>query len=445
MKNNWVGLFLSLILFCPEYSVLAASQQVNPLPEVWTIENAIRYALAGNPDSTIARTRIEKARVAATMAKSTDYPKLNLSSEYGQTNNPMYSFGNILNQGAFTNDIDFNSPGRTDNFQLRAELNYRLYKGGRDRAAQDTAQADIAISQIEMYAVHQHLAFEVVKSCHAIIHAEKMVTVREGALDSISAALDVGKARYEAGDLLKQDLLNLELQQSRASENLIESKHRLELTKRGFLNLLGLSKGNVSIDPESGAYQQLPESIDYKKRHELRMIERLQQKALAELRMAQGARLPSLDAFASYQVDNGFILDESGDSWMAGIRLNYVLFDGRKISSELSSAKLRLQEIQAIQKKTELALELEVQQALLDYQQAQKRLTVTEKMVGVAEEVIRLGRAQFSEGAILASDLIDYEMRLSDAQARQIAAIAGYRVAIANLRRATGLEQYSNE
>ena len=63
-------------------------------------------------------------------------------------------------------------------------------------------------------------------------------------------------------------------------------------------------------------------------------------------------------------------------------------------------------------------------------------------MVGVATEVIRLGRARFTEGVILASDLIDFEMRLSDAQARQLAAKAGYQVAIANLRRATGLEQF---
>ena len=64
-------------------------------------------------------------------------------------------------------------------------------------------------------------------------------------------------------------------------------------------------------------------------------------------------------------------------------------------------------------------------------------------MVGVATEATRLSRARFKEGVILASDLIDFEMRLSDAQARHLAAKAGYRVAIANLRRAAGLEQFS--
>jgi outer membrane protein TolC len=144
-------------------------------------------------------------------------------------------------------------------------------------------------------------------------------------------------------------------------------------------------------------------------------------------------------------MDTGTVLDETGDSWMAGIRMNYTLFDGRKTSSQITIAQLKLQEIQGLRKKTELALNLEVQRALLDYEQAKKRLSVTGKMVGVATEVIRLSRARFSEGVILSSDLIDFEMRLSDAQARQLAAKAGYQVAIANLRRATGLEQFHME
>ena len=60
----------------------------------------------------------------------------------------------------------------------------------------------------------------------------------------------------------------------------------------------------------------------------------------------RATKLPSVDAFASYQIDNGWVLDEHGDSWMAGVRLNYTLFDGRKSSSEITRAQLKLQEIQ---------------------------------------------------------------------------------------------------
>ena len=66
-------------------------------------------------------------------------------------------------------------------------------------------------------------------------------------------------------------------------------------------------------------------------------------------------------------------------------------------------------------------------------------------MVAVAEEVARLSRARFMLGVIHASELIELEMRLTDARARQLTAKAGHQVAIANLRRATGLPQFSQD
>ncbi len=442
MKIFFIFAILSLLTCYSVGHTAKAGQSAGHTPEIWTAEQAVAFALDANPESTIAQKRIEQAMAAATMAQSSDYPLVNVSTEYSQTDNPMYSFGTILNQGAFDNNIDFNDPGRTDNLQLKAQVSYRLYNGGRDQAEQAAAGAHINVSRCDLAAVHQQLAFEVVKTFLAIIQAEKMVTVREEALLSITAAFDVGKARFDAGDLLQQDLLNLELQQSRADENLIQSRHILELTKRSFLNLLGLREGEITIAPDSITDQELPAAFDYSHRQELKRLEALEQGALAELQKAQGGTLPSVDAFAGYQIDSGAVLGEAGDSWMAGIRMNYTLFDGQKSTSEITKAQLKLQEIQSIRKKTELALHLEIQQALLDYEQAKKRLTVTEKMVGVATEVIRLSRARFTEGVILASDLIDFETRLSDAQARLLAAKAGYQVAIANLRRATGLEQF---
>lgn len=436
-----LGLTAAFGLFTPAN----AAPTTGSIPKIWTAKQAVAFAVANNPDNAIGRKVIEEAQAAADMAKSADYPLVNVAAEYSQTNTPMYSFGNILNQGAFDNSIDFNDPGRTDNLQVKAEVRYRLYNGGRDQAGQEAAQAGIGLSRTDLTGIHRQLAFEVVKNFQAILQAEDMVTVRAEELAAISAAHDVGQARYEAGDLLLQDLLNLELQQSRASENLIQSKHALELTKRSFLNLLGLREGQVSLDPESDSYPEVPVQLDYRNRHELQKLAAMEQAAAAELRKAEGGRLPTIDGFAGYQVDNGWVQDETGNSWMAGVRMDYNLFDGNMTSARITEARLKLQRIDGLQEKTELALNLEVQQAQLDYEQARERVSVTGKMVAVAEEVARLSRVRFKEGVILASDLIDLEMRLTDARARQLAAKAGYRVAIANLRRAAGLDQFSGE
>lgn len=419
------------------------AQENMVLPEPLTIQQAVSIALKGNPDNTIAEQRIAQAKASAAMVKSTDYPLVNLSGEYGQTNNPMYSFGNILNQGEFDNTIDFNDPGRTDNLQLKAAINYRLYNGGQDKASKASAMANIDAMKSNLIKVQQQLGFEVVKTFHAAIQAEKMVSVRQQALESFTAALSVGKARYEAGDLLKQDLLNLELQQATASEDLILTKHNLELTKRSLLNLLGEKEGTLVLSETGSGEQIAPETIDYHNRSELVTLSRMKDAALAELEKAHGYKRPKVDTFASYQFDNGWEMDGSGDSWMAGIRVNYNLYDGNNANAQVTLARTRLQELEAQIQKTELALSLEVEQAKLNYQQAKERLSVTEKMVGVAEEAARIARVRFKEGVILSSDLIDYETRRSDAQARYFNAEAVYQVAIANLRRVTGLDQFS--
>ncbi|MFT5698331.1 MAG: outer membrane protein [Desulforhopalus sp.] len=438
MKSIQTVILLGLLLSAGNVTAEEA-----PLPKSLTVQDAVSFALQDNPDNTIAEHRIAQARASATMVSSSDYPLVNLSAEYGLTDNPMYSFGNILNQGEFNDTIDFNDPGTTDNLQIKAAISYRIYNGGQDRAEKKSANAQVDAMKSNLKKVHQQLSFEVVKTYHAVLQAKKMVTVRQQALDSISAALLVGKARYEAGDLLKQDLLNLELQQSTASEDLIISNHTLELTKRSLLNLLGQKEGTIVLNESDSILQLAPVNTSYQNRSELLTLQRMKDAAIANLEKARGYNRPKIDTFASYQFDNGWELDGNGDSWLAGVRVNYNLFDGHKGDSQVAVAKTKLQELEARIKKTELTLSLDVQQAELNYQQAKKRLSVTEKMVGVAKEATRLARVRFKEGVILSSDLIDFETRLSDAQARHLNANATYQVAIANLRRAGGLDQFS--
>jgi len=430
-----------LFIINSEASFSANTPQQN-IDHPLSAQEAVTFAIAQNPDATLALRRIDEAEKTIELADSSNYPRINLSAGYSQTDNPMYSFGNILNQGAFDNSIDFNDPGRTDDLELKAIISYRLYNGGKDQASQKGAAIDLEIKKTELALVHQQLGFEVVRAYQTIIEAQNMVGVRQESLAAITASLEVGKARFEAGDLLKQDLLNLELQQSRASESLIQSRHKLELSKRIFLNLLGLNEADIDIAMATDLGQQVPEQITPENRLELKKIDMLRQVAETEMQKAEGGRLPTLDGFASYQVDNGFVLEESGDSWMAGIKLDYALFDGRQTSSEIAVAKIKLQEINTMRTKTELALHLDIQQAELAYKQAQERLLVSQKMVAVAEEVANLSRARFKEGVILASDLIDFEMRLSDAQASHLTARTAVQVAIANLRRAAGLQQF---
>ncbi|WP_163338383.1 TolC family protein [Desulfopila sp. IMCC35008] len=413
-----------------------------PLPSPWNLAGAVQYALDNNPRTHIALKRLEGAQAKARSASTHSLPVVSLSAEYSQTDNPMYSFGNILNQGAFDNTIDFNDPGRTDDLQLIAGIRYRLYDGGRIQSGTEAARATSMAVDKDLAVTHQQLAFEVVKSYHTILQAREMVQVRKSAIEAIDASLTVGKARYDAGDLLREDLLNLELQKARAVEEGIRAEHRLQLTNQIFWNILGIENYTELPLPTTDTSQELPQTMNYDKRQELQAIDRRIEAARAALEASRSGNLPTIDTFAQYRLDHGMILDESGDSWMAGVRLDYTLYDGARTEHDTVTAKAQLMESEAERDRLRLALSLELQRGIIMHNQSLEKLQVTEKMVEVAKESAKLSRLRFQEGVILAMNLIDMEMRLTDALARRASARTENSIAIANLLRVTGNNQY---
>lgn len=442
MMPQCSALVFCLLALFPSH-LLAAGVKEAP-PSQWTTQAAVHFALEHNPDTRAALERIHAADADIRSAKAAFYPQLGLSTEYSRTNNPMYSFGNILNQGVFSDRIDFNHPGVTDNLQAKATLQYRLYNGGHDLAALEAADQRGQATQQQQAAIRSQLGFEVVRAFYTIIQAQDTVQARKAALDAISASLKVAQARYQQGSLLKEELLNLEVQQARAEEQLIQAQHGLSLGQRGFLHLLGITEGDVKLDAAASQMQEVPVERDIRSRPELVAMSSMIKAQEAAVRQASAGNLPSADAFGSYQVDKGTELDQgSGNSWTTGVRVNYTLFNGQQTASATDRAKAQLAEAREQQRKMELAFNLEVEQAGLALHQEEERLKVTGKMVESAGESARLARLRFKEGVLLSSELINTENRLTDARVSHAHATATRKIAIADLRRAVGLGQFN--
>lgn len=437
--NQLISLLLIVLINVP---VFAAGAKI---PEIWTARQAIDFARQNNPDSQLAAQRMIQAEAMIQKAAVGFYPQVELYGSYSQTNNPMNSFGNILNQGEFSPRIDFNNPGRTDNLGLGVGVQYRFYNGGQDRAHKNAAKAGVDLSAAASEAVLLRLEFEVLKGFQRIAEGGKISQARQKALEAISYSLAVAQERYDAGELLKLDLLNLEVEKSKAMENLIQAQHNLDLAKRIFLTLLGLPGDNLRIEINDAEFPTLPIGPDPTQRPELKKLTAALKAAESQLAAARGSRLPTVDGFARYQYDQGTVLNGNGDSWMAGVNLNFKLFDGYQSGAEIALVEAEIGALRAEQKKLELALGLEVAQAQLALDLARQRQQVTEKAVEQAVESESLTQARFQAGVLLVSELIDSENRLTDARVRHALASSAVQIAIADLRRAAGLPQYTED
>ena len=437
--RQYLFLVLTIVICIPGFAAGA------DVPDTWTTRTAIEFARQNSPDSELAGQRMRQAEAMVQKAEVGFYPQLDLFGSYSQTNNPMYSFGNILNQGEFTPGIDFNSPGRTDNLGLGVGVNYRFYNGGQDRAHRKAAESGLNLSLAESDVVMLQLEFEVFQALQRVVECGQLIQARRKGLEAISSSLAVARARFEAGDLLKHDLLNLEVEQSQATEHLVQAQHNLEMAKRVFLTLLGLPGDDLQFDVECDQSFVPPSEPDPAHRPELQKLTAALQTTESQLEAARGSRLPTVDGFASYRYDQGTTLSGQGDSWVAGVNLNFKLFDGHQSAAEIALVEAQLGALRAEKKKLELALGLEVSQARLALELAKKRQQVTQKMVEQAESSESLTRARFDAGVLLVSELIDSENRLINARVRHVLATSALQIAIADLRRASGLPQYPGD
>jgi outer membrane protein TolC len=435
---SWIIRWSIVVLFL---AGLAAHTLLRAEP--WTLDRALEVALKNSPDARIARQRVAGAQALSEQARAAWYPQLSLQARYLETNSPMMAFGSILNQRAFNFGLDFNHPGRIDDLNATGTVAYNIYSGGRASAGLAAAKGGALAAEQDVRAAQQQLGAEVVKTWLNIRKAREAVAAVEAGVKAYAAAVSGAQARFDAGQMLKADLLSLEVQLAQTQENLAAARHGAALAERAFLYVLGLDAAGGTVEPASDdpalARLVLPDARDFSERPELLGLQERVRAAEAMVRAARGGRLPTVNAFASYQYDRGWQLNHAADSWMAGVAVDLNVFDGGQTSGKVHQAVAELEQVKEMLRKATLGISLEVEQARLAHDEAVERLAVTARMVEQAGESAALSRARFEKGALLAADLIGVEGRLIEARMRRAVAAADERIALADLRRALGL------
>jgi outer membrane protein TolC len=409
----------------------------------WTLDRAVATAFAQSPDIKIARDRIEAAQAMIDQAGAASMPQVMLQGRYTDTNNPMMAFGSILNQRAFSSGLDFNHPGQIDNLNTTGTVAYNLYSGGRVTAGRNAARAGSHAAEQDARVTQNQLGAEVVKAYLNIRKTREAVAAIEAGVKAYEASVAAANARYEAGQMLKADLLSLEVQLAQTRENLSSARHGAALAERAFLFVLGLDATadpvELAADDPSLSRLALPDTLNFSQRPELLGLQERIRAAESMVRAARGNRQPAVNAFASYQYDQGWKLDRHADSWLAGVSVDLNVFDGGQTSGKIRQSAAELAQVKEMLRKATLGISLEVEQARLAHDDARERLAVTAQAVAQAEESAALSRARFEKGALLTADLIGVESRLIEARMRRAVSAADERIALADLRRSLGL------
>lgn len=227
--------FQRLVGRAPETNMQSVYDLNISMPQ--TLEPVLESAFANNPSIHAAFANIDAARSALTVAKSDNYPTLELGFRQG-----LYE-----NNNGFDNRTDPDSRGDESLVELR--LRYNLYRGGSDRAAQRAAHN--RIGQAESLRD---------KACVDLRQTATIAWAEQGNLEQKlqllgehrSSSFNVVKAyrhQYSIGRRSLLDVLDAENESFQAERNFIQAEFDLLLNRLQVLNSMGELLDTLGMAP----------------------------------------------------------------------------------------------------------------------------------------------------------------------------------------------------
>lgn len=432
-------------------SAASRDQETHPV-DAWntgsplTLSDCIRIALHGNPDVHVALARIRQGEAALAEANAALYPVLNFQWAFLRADAPSQYLFKTIDARNFSPGTDFNHPGAFTDFETALGLHYNLFNGGRNVLGRWAAQTGVSIQEVEVEAVRNGLVAGVIQGYYEIRASDERLRTAQTSVQTVTSELEETKAKFAAGNALRSDVLSLEVRLAEAKEQAIRAENARSLAVAGLANLLG-GDADTAIDlgDEDWDPGDLPADYDSAlaealiSRPELIIGRRRIEQASMGATASERAYWPQVDAVGRlYWNDEGMDYELDNRNWLAGVALRWDLLEGGQRRAGVLSARSLLDQLLESDRKTTLAVQLDVKTAYLRIQEARARLEVTRVGRQQAEENLELVRTQFEGGAATVTRYLEAESMLTRARMRNTNANYEWKKAQADAARALG-------
>ncbi len=396
-------------------------------PRKLSLKEAIGMALEQNSLVKAAGHSAAAARQGIAAATSRYYPGLFFEESFAASNAPTQTFMMKLDEGRFSqNDFlinNLNHPGTHHDFKTALTLQLPLFDPS-TAPLREIAVTEAEKGEIGLEASRERTAFEVFRTYLEVQKGAARRTAAEQAMEEARENVRLAGVRSAVGTGLKSDELRARTHLAAMESQLITAANNLDLARMR----LALAVGLTSAEPvdTAGTVPEFtpPLQVDtivkeaYEKRSDMRQARAETDRADAAVSLARGAYLPSVGAFASYQMNAEHTpFGSDNDAWMAGVSLKWQLFDGFRRCSERDRAAALRSAAAAQLEQTEKETAYRVRESLMRKEEMRKRLEVARHALQDAVETVRLLSRRFENSLATMAELLDAQTALNQARA----------------------------
>lgn len=405
-----------------------------------SLKDAIRLALENNNRIKAAKYSSQAVQQGIESANSRYLPAVTFEETAAISNSPSSAFMMKLDEGRF-NPADFanpdlvNHPSARHDFKTAVSIQQALFVPSLS-SLKDIATLDAQKSEIELEAARQSIAFQVFYTYLEVQKADARLRATGNAVTDARENMRLATVRTASGVGLRSDELRSRTHLSSVEQQQITANNNLTLARMKLVQLLGVSDDTTyeisgfsdHISVPTISEQVIGEAL--LNRVEIRQSLADVDKAHAKLRLADSEFLPTVGAFASYQLnakDAPFSSDN--DAWTAGISLKWSIFDGFRRNSERRSALSGQSSLREMLESTTKEVKYQLKESYVRRDETGKRLEVVRHSVLDAEETVRLLSKRYENSLATMVELLDAQTVLNQARADLIESEAGHALA----------------
>ena len=390
------------------------------------LNTAVEMALNNNLSIKIAQKDKEKAEMGLKGTKAVLDPTVTVSSS------------------ASISETDDKGSSRSNKNSIA--LSMPLYSAGKNELKISKAKDDIVSMDLALYRTRQNIKYDTTTAYYNVLEAQKIVAVDQESVNNYKEHLNNVQNLYNAGAIAKADLLRSEVELVNAEQTLIKAENSYEITVAKLRNIIkNSSTDKLELTDElllSEFTQDLAtcKIIAKEKRPEINKLKIAITQSEKDIKIAKADKNPNLNLSVGTNWDKAFLPSRDNNSWNAGVSASWNVFDSNITSAKIAQAEISVEQAKLELEKKSDEIDLEVTEAYLNLQEAQKRFKATSLAIKKAKEDFFIAKEKYKVGEGLLLDVIDSQLALSTAQQNNIQAQYDYVKYKAQLENAMGVE-----
>jgi outer membrane protein TolC len=391
---------------------------------------AVIIAIGNNKALRVALARKQAAQGARTESYSVALPTARIDGTYRRHDHT--DRVTTLTQNAATVDFILEQP---------------IFRGGAMPAAIRAAQLREYAADENVASQIQAVVLETRRGYLDVLLARELVKVSQGELNLAKAHLEDVQKKKAAGVVSQFEVLRARVEVSNVEAELIERQNALHLARTELLKTLGVSQeSQVTLTEGLEFVEQRPDleaavREGYQSRPDLIFAE-LQVRAWEQdVNRAWAGFLPQLRAIFTQRwarPDPHTLTADWGDEWFASLNLSWRLFDGLETVGFVQQQRADLLRAAIELAEAEERVLLEIRQAILSIEDADKFVKSQQQNLERAREGVRLAQAGYEAGVNTELEMRDARQALSETQALYYQAVHRHQTALLALDFATG-------